>query len=448
MAYIDDIAQKYNALPMEVRTKLQTQDVRQEIFGLERRYAVKLNFLLMLVLTGELAIEDIPEYMQKRFQLTDEDSIAFKKALIARVLKAFLEPEDLKQLTPTNEMKDILQGKLVQIFEGTEEAKAEFNEKMAYALVADDDAEPDELAKLLYANQERLTQKRLTLEDRPQEPTIANWLKDFILFAGAMTFDNVTLTRYMTTSANVQVLDPGERERVAKLMKLYRAVKFYPASMPNDPNEWEFIAEEQQEELTKTRPGAVFTPYFPSAERIPSLGERFRAHEKKFETILKKEDELLASTQGDVERIKRELANAARSGDEVTLSACMQLLARAGMLMTILKQQPAWLDATLASVRRKYESTIGKVALDQLIENAKINPVSLPLLSEFLQYLLKERGKMSESESALVGVHIGQTVQGEKQTLAFGNEATGEFEWVKNRVEGGTLVSELTQNPS
>ena len=73
----------------------------------------------------------------------------------------------------------------------------------------------------------------------------------------------------------------------------------------------------------------------------------------------------------------------------------------------------------------------------------KINSETSAAISEFLQYLLREKLRLDENTSALIGVEIGQLMGGEYQGVAYGNPDNGNFEWEKNKIENGCLVSEI-----
>jgi hypothetical protein len=107
-----------------------------------------------------------------------------------------------------------------------------------------------ELEAALYNNQEKITAARLTLENRELEPTIANWLKDFIKINGSEFFNEVVLAQYLGSSPNASRLDQEEKKTVGKLLKLYRNLVFFPESMRDKPlDKWEIIPVDHDQEL-------------------------------------------------------------------------------------------------------------------------------------------------------------------------------------------------------
>ena len=85
-----------------------------------------------------------------------------------------------------------------------------------------------ELERLLYENKDLLTTNSLTVSGKPAEPTIGNWLKDFIDKKGTGDFNTIALSDYMTNSANTKNLTQDEKRKLFDLFNLYRNIKFFP----------------------------------------------------------------------------------------------------------------------------------------------------------------------------------------------------------------------------
>lgn len=474
MTYINDCREKFNRLPDEIKSRLKSPVAVQTTAEIDEQYKIDSDFVITLVMIGELAIKDIPEYLSKKYGISRDNAANIKDELVNKIFKSILDDEELSALNPVNSIKEIFQYKILSTMQEDKAIIKEINDEIIFLIFTKDLLNQDELVQILSSNQELLTAKKFILDNRVAAPTIANWIKDFIKYHGVNFFDLVVLSRYLTGSANAKILDEEEKRKVIKLLRVYRNLKFFPLSMSDDVDEWETFPVEKEEVLAKAK--TVSAPrieaetarkFYPvvkekQAPRIeamiskkvyptvkekpappPSLAKAFYEYEKFQEQVLKKEDELMVKAQGNADRIKRDLANAALGGDKNTLVACLKILARAGSLQTVLQDHPAWFAAIAESMRKKYTTSYGQGVVEQMISNAKLNPDNPALLSEFLQYLLNERLKMNENDSALVGLEIGQMLYGENQRFSFGNEATGEFEWVKNRVVDGKLVSEI-----
>ena len=77
------------------------------------------------------------------------------------------------------------------------------------------------------------------------------------------------------------------------------------------------------------------------------------------------------------------------------------------------------------------------------VANLKMEAKNPAAISELLQYILKEKLKLNENDSALIGVEIGQLLGEAYQSLAYGNQVTGSFEWSQNKIVDKKLVSEI-----
>lgn len=109
-------------------------------------------------------------------------------------------------------------------------------------MMATDSAFLMNLQKALRGNDERLTVDNIKVGDTVKDPTISNWITDFIKFHGSNIFNNVILSKYMTSSPNVTRLKYNERRLVKKLLTLYRNLTFFPDSLKDIPQEyWEII---------------------------------------------------------------------------------------------------------------------------------------------------------------------------------------------------------------
>ena len=118
----------------------------------------------------------------------------------------------------------------------------EYNQMLVALLTERGQAYQGELERAVLGNEEKLTTAAFSLDGKPAAPTIANWLKYFIKEKGSAMFDNIVLTNFLTNSANARGLIQSEKDILKKLLILYRNVKFFPQSMPNDSGEgWEII---------------------------------------------------------------------------------------------------------------------------------------------------------------------------------------------------------------
>lgn len=136
----------------------------------------------------------------------------------------------------------LLEKDLVTILKNSDpSAPRSLNGSMLYLLTNKIDS-LDKFIRALLANQEVLTKNLLIINNKKEDPTIANWIKSFIKENGSNNFSNIVLAKFLTSSVNCLNLDEVERRLVRKVLRLYRNLSFFPDSMANIPfNEWEIV---------------------------------------------------------------------------------------------------------------------------------------------------------------------------------------------------------------
>ena len=309
------------------------------------------------------------------------------------------------------------------------------------------------IERALYENKEELTEGSLLIGDKEQPATVGNWLKDFIQREGSGLFDNVALSRYLTNSPNTRHISDKDRQKVRKLLRLYRNFKFFPESMGDRiVAEWEIIPMPVSEEVL-AKATTVKTPgeageienieMVEGASPLGMLKAKYENYRLRREAVLKIEDELIVQTRGEVSKLSRELSSATRTGDKNKVIACLKLMARQGALLNSLHDNLAWLSAVSEYIQRKYAGKWPAPDVALAAANLKMDATNPAAISELLQYILKEKLKLNENDSALIGVEIGQLLGEAYQGLAYGNQATGSFEWSANRIVDKKLVSEI-----
>ena len=100
--------------------------------------------------------------------------------------------------------------------------------------------------KTFLSNQEKIGLKKMMLNGKEEEPTIANWIKHFIQENGNEMFGSITLAKYLTSTFVNTLLTEEEKKILRKILKLYRNLIFFPESMANIPREdWEIFPVER-----------------------------------------------------------------------------------------------------------------------------------------------------------------------------------------------------------
>lgn len=135
-----------------------------------------------------------------------------------------------------------LEKDLVQILKSKDPSSAKkINGSILYILSKNPELAA-KFSRAFLANQEKLTKNLLIINNKKEEPTIANWINSFIKENGSDNFSNIALAKFLTSSVNCLSLDEFERRLVRKIIRLYRNLSFFPDSMANiPPEDWEIV---------------------------------------------------------------------------------------------------------------------------------------------------------------------------------------------------------------
>lgn len=317
----------------------------------------------------------------------------------------------------------------------------------------------DIMLKAFSSNTEQFGPYKFTLgtTDRQLPATVTNLILDYNRLSKSDTErGGLEEASYFNQSPNVRVFSPRDRGAALKILQIYDFVRFPPLEemaremvvspvtfpgevtgvgpkrgLPQTP-----LAAPLPARIEEERPAVVIEP-------LELLKQKYQSYRSQRQSILRIEDAILVQTQGDAERLKKELASSSRQNDRRRVIACLKILAREKALVTALRDNPAWFTAVAEYIQKKYGGRYRADEVYYAVSNLKLEPTAPAAISEFLQYLLKEKLQMSESDSALVGVEIGQLLGGQYQSLAYGNQETGNFEWTKNKIVDKKLMSEI-----
>ncbi|MBU0597685.1 hypothetical protein KKF61_01660 [Patescibacteria group bacterium] len=313
------------------------------------------------------------------------------------------------------------------------------------------------MLKALSQNNERVGNLKIISEanNRQLPGTISNILMDFNRFTKTEgRRGSLEEVSYLDKSPNMRQLKAQDRDRVLKILQVYDFVRFPPLEeMARELVVTPFTFRDQKRAPLPKRglpTSPLKSPMETGRESAPAevdplelLKQKYQTYRAQRQRILRLEDELMVQTKGEAETIKKELAQSTRQRETERVIACLKILARQGILFYSLRDNPAWLEATMKSVGEKYKKGNSAEAIRHAVSGIKEDPTSAVAISEFLQYLLRDKLNLTENDSALVGVEVGQLLGDEYQSLAYGDQESGSFEWTKNRIKDRKLVSEI-----
>lgn len=251
MLFLEDALAKLELMDPEVVFAVNSDRVIASLKKLSDKYGVTLDAPLLFLLTGGLSEADLPEYLEQEKDLDPSRSKIVAKEFLQTVVEPLTKRLNFLNADPDKEGITIAQEKeyLRRIFK--EDLVSELHEspfiKNAFNFRLFDLFEREfslkkELERLLYENNELLTSAKIKVGEGLVEPTIANWLKDFIDKNGSGMFTAVTLSQYLTDSENTKKLTFAERKDLSDLFMTYANLKFFEELVNKKPmDDWRII---------------------------------------------------------------------------------------------------------------------------------------------------------------------------------------------------------------
>lgn len=243
MNYIEECLEKFNKLPQEIQDFLNSEKVIKTLESIEEKYNIDLTLALVLIFINELDLEDLGIYIEERFEieenLVDQILIKLEDNIFKEVAKSFSDLEeqpisdyllDISYEDKKKIISEVFYEKLLEQFNLPEDHLLRLN-AVIFELIGKDEQFLNKLVKYFLDNQEKVSSKNLIIKGKEVEPTIANWIKDFVDLNGSDIFSSVVLAKYLTTSENVKKLKEEERQILRQVLKIYKNLVFFPESM-------------------------------------------------------------------------------------------------------------------------------------------------------------------------------------------------------------------------
>lgn len=266
MTYIQECLEKFQELPVDVKEKIGGAAAFNLIKELEQKYRVSLSFLIVLLAIGELASEDVYDYVTAKYKLKPAEAKNLSQEIETKILDPIFNDMFEDALADEGEPVVLSSGQekelLLKIFSEKLKETLKINRiddlhKLnisIFKIFQGDDLIEEKIINILYNNQEVLTPGKIILDGNEVRPTVSSWLKDFISENGSELFSNIVLVKYLSNNQNVKKLTATDRDLVKKLLKLYRNLVFFPESMNNVPlEEWEVFPIDRPEIYQKTK---------------------------------------------------------------------------------------------------------------------------------------------------------------------------------------------------
>lgn len=319
MAYLQECLQRFENLPSDLKEKFGSLEAFEKIEKIENYYEIDLKFAVILLAIGELAITDLPAYLQEKYDLAEEDAVEIADKLINDVFyfdfPDLQETEEdsslnLKEIIPWEEVLDIFKNNFVRFLKKTDPSYLDIERlnKSVFFHLSVDGLRQEEMAKALIDNNERITKNQIVVEEKEVSPTIANWLRDFFKHNGAGEFNDLALLEYLNSSKNAKILIDEEKNTLRKMLKAYYNINFFPESMENIlVDDWQIISSNLNED--KKEPAVSELDY--KEKELPvkeAVNIQISAEEKR---LLELKDALLnyPSSSLEYKAIKQEITS-------------------------------------------------------------------------------------------------------------------------------------------
>lgn len=309
----------------------------------------------------------------------------------------------------------------------------------------------------LVKNSQELTKKKITVGDEQVPPSIMNWLRHYnAAIEGTSSVQSLKQAEYLTNARSEGLIDEHERPILRRLIDVYEHLKLSSLTPRGLEENFSIEQDGKKKIVTDGRveevPREQLLKKINAAIRIqqsarggtkkytPSelTGEQRETYLEYRAAILEKVENLRAEADNDSEKIKGIVARALDVGGADDVTAGLYYLASEGELEQILVDNFSWLDATKKYAQKKFGSADAAKAVTK-------NPAARESLSLFFQYVLLERLKLPRSESALIGMDIGARMGSDFQGMAFWDQDNGIFDWARQELKDGTIVSEITE---
>ena len=265
----------FKNLPLEVMITVDSDEVSAKMIKINQAYNIDISALIIFVIVGEIGLNNIDAYLMSEFDFDAEKAKVVKREMVELIFDPLIRRINFLSANPDKEMTLHEEGQILKdLFLRSIIAELKINPIIIFSVnariffnLSHDLAVKKVLEQALMANQEKIGHL-----------SVANWLKDFISLKGADLFDNIALTGYVMHSQNCQKLNDDDRRLIGKLLALYRNLKFFPESMPNDIGEgWEIIPTDSEVHELERQPLSI--PKTEEERKIEALQAEMKKHQ-------------------------------------------------------------------------------------------------------------------------------------------------------------------------
>ena len=274
----DKSIEKFQSLPNDIQEMFMSPEIVDYLINFQKRYSISLSqretFLSVIrrIFIKEISLNNIGSTLQAELNLTPELGREAMKDLVINLCAPLPEyfsdvnplvislggdmeeivtspvsmylsekiqddlhhleeiTKDFDFLGESQALETIFSKELLNILRSPlQEFKDDINNSL-YICLANIDGYNVRLADRMLANNELLGNSALLRDGQQQDPTIGNWIRDFIAFSGGAK-NTMGVPRYLSESKNVAVLLAEDKVILKTIFDLYRIFNEYPESL-------------------------------------------------------------------------------------------------------------------------------------------------------------------------------------------------------------------------
>ncbi len=322
-----------------------------------------------------------------------------------------------------------------------------------------------EVFQALRENEEILTKETITKDGNEIPGQIKNWLLDAQINLGTQPVPSIQLSDYIVSSQNTKNISQDSRDKLLKLLTFVEKLKTpsdtlagYESTIPVDDVDvkgairdgvLDQFDDEEYRGLKKeldsinnnlsgntetpgvSEPDPSFEPDVQKKTDVPVLEETkvkhlqakdliriYSQNAKEQRAIYEEEKNILQEVGRGSLDVKKELDGAIKQKNRSRLIAFLVVLAKTKDLLSVIQGDNAF--------KQWLSDKYGSEATEQFTKM----PTDPVFYSLWLQYILKEKIAMLESDSARVGTKLANLMGRKYLKVAYIDSVSGSFKWV------------------
>ncbi|HCC22921.1 TPA: hypothetical protein DF272_01945 [Candidatus Falkowbacteria bacterium] len=289
-----------------------------------------------------------------------------------------------------------------------------------------------ELIKALLANEEKIGTKKIDHQGEQWDPTIGNWLKDYVSFLPFNENEKLSTlhkAKYYAENSSVKNLTDEEKQLLDRIFDTYENIRnfyFDLDTMPiSDIQIFPFTEDEQDKFFAQYGHGTPEHTEAGTADQGSEL-DPMKGNERDNDAVEIYYNQLVETTRKDRKRLSDQLYKDILERKKIEILAGLKLLIEVGLVDNVVMEDKRYRDLLAAHYKRNAMTVELKA-----FESGDIEPGHV---KQFIKYLLTERLGMTESTSGYWAVQFGNMfrAQGKKDLaqMAYFDMPNKEFKWL------------------